>query len=62
MTRQLGTVAADADLHEVIATMNQGGFRRLAVSDGEGCIVGVLSVGLWDPHAPSRHPGCRAPK
>ena len=51
MTRQLSTVAADANLHEAIATMNQGGFW---------CIVGVLSVGQWNPHAQSRHPGCRA--
>lgn len=44
MTQRLGTIEAGADLHEALDVMRQGGFRRLAVTDSDSRIVGVLSV------------------
>lgn len=44
MTHRLESVAADADIHEALMSMRQEQCRRLAVTDKEGRIVGVLSV------------------
>ena len=57
MTRQLGTVAADADLHEAIATMNQGAAQRRAA-----CCPLCEGGRPMRSAAQSWHPGCRAPE
>jgi hypothetical protein len=57
MTRQLGTVVADADLHEAIATMNQGAAQRRAAC--RPLCEGGRPMGSARQ---SQHPGCRAPE
>lgn len=44
MTHRLDTVAASADIHEALLTMQRQECRRLAVTDDTGRIVGILSV------------------
>lgn len=44
MTRGIVTVAARADVHEAMELMRAGGLRRLAVTDRDGAVVGVLSL------------------
>jgi CBS domain-containing protein len=44
MTPMIGTVAEKADLHEALETMRAAGVRRLAVSDHDHRLVGMLSI------------------
>ncbi len=44
MTPGVSTVSARADVHEAIERMRAGGLRRLAVTDRDACVVGVLSL------------------
>jgi CBS domain-containing protein len=44
MTDGLVTVSRNADLYEAIQAMRTNGVRRLAVSDGDGRLVGVVSL------------------
>ena len=44
MTPEVGSIAEHADLHEALEVMRGAGVRRLAVTDHEGRIVGILSM------------------
>jgi predicted transcriptional regulator len=43
MTEVPGTVPAHADIHDAIELMRMGGYRRLAVTDVQGDVLGILS-------------------
>jgi signal-transduction protein with cAMP-binding, CBS, and nucleotidyltransferase domain len=43
MTPEIAGVAESADVHQAMETMRQLGVRRLAVTGGDGEVVGVLS-------------------
>ena len=44
MSRELVTVSEDASLIEAVSQMGQHGIRRLPVTDGDGLLIGVLSL------------------
>jgi CBS domain-containing protein len=44
MSRPLATVARDDDLLDALARMRERGVRRLVVVDGDGLLVGLVSV------------------
>lgn len=44
MTPDLATVSETADLHEAMEIMRENGVRRLAVSNGDGMLVGIVSL------------------
>lgn len=44
MTPAVATIAADAGLFEAAEAMRAGGVRRLAVSDAEGTLIGIVSM------------------
>jgi CBS domain-containing protein len=44
MTRALATVQRDATLHQALETMRRDGVRRLAVVEGIGAPIGMVSI------------------
>jgi CBS domain-containing protein len=43
MTHGLAAIAATADIHEAMEAMRAKGIRRLAVTRGDGMLVGIVS-------------------
>jgi len=45
MSRPVRTVGEDEDVEEALATMSEHQIRRIPVADGQGRLVGMLSLG-----------------